>query len=120
MSREVASRVVERYGTALAGVLLFAAFAATAPRFLDPTNLLNVLKHGSVLALKTSVHARIKARVSMATVLPLGIDRSSLCCRRGKRRVGLTASRVARLDHDPEQFSEKITPRTKDLGGSPQ
>ena len=31
--------------------LLFAVFAATAPRFLDPTNLLNVLKHASVLAL---------------------------------------------------------------------
>ena len=45
------SGIIERYGTALAGVLLFAAFAATAPRFLDPTNLLNVLKHASVLAL---------------------------------------------------------------------
>jgi ribose transport system permease protein len=45
------SHLIERYGTALAGVLLFTAFAATAPRFLDPTNLLNVLKHGSVLAL---------------------------------------------------------------------
>ena len=43
--------VIERYGTALAGVVLFAAFAATAPRFLDPANLLNVLKHASVLAL---------------------------------------------------------------------
>jgi ribose transport system permease protein len=43
--------VIQRYGTALAGVLLFAVFAATAPRFLDPTNLLNVLKHASVLAL---------------------------------------------------------------------
>jgi ribose transport system permease protein len=42
---------IERYGTALAGLVLFAAFAATAPRFLDPTNLLNVLKHASVLAL---------------------------------------------------------------------
>jgi ribose transport system permease protein len=43
--------VIERYGTGLAGLLLFAVFAATAPRFLDPTNLLNVLKHASVLAL---------------------------------------------------------------------
>jgi ribose transport system permease protein len=43
--------VLERYGTALAGVALFAIFAVTAPRFLDPTNLLNVLKQGSVLAL---------------------------------------------------------------------
>ena len=43
--------VTERYGTALAGLVLFAVFAATAPRFLDPTNLLNVLKHASVLAL---------------------------------------------------------------------
>ncbi len=43
--------VLERYGTALAGLMLFAVFAATAPRFLDPTNLLNVLKHASVLAL---------------------------------------------------------------------
>jgi ribose transport system permease protein len=31
--------------------VLFAVFAATAPRFLDPANLLNVLKHASVLAL---------------------------------------------------------------------
>jgi ribose transport system permease protein len=45
------TEVIQRYGTALAGLLLFAAFAATAPRFLDPTNLLNVLKHASVLAL---------------------------------------------------------------------
>ena len=43
--------VIERYGTGLAGLMLFAVFAATAPRFLDPTNLLNVLKHASVLAL---------------------------------------------------------------------
>ena len=43
--------LLERYGTALAGVALFVIFAATAPRFLDPTNLLNVLKQGSVLAL---------------------------------------------------------------------
>ena len=42
---------IERYGTALAGLVLFAVFAATAPRFLDSTNLLNVLKHASVLAL---------------------------------------------------------------------
>jgi ribose transport system permease protein len=43
--------VIERYGTALAGVVLFLIFAATAPRFLDAANLLNVLKHASVLAL---------------------------------------------------------------------
>jgi ribose transport system permease protein len=43
--------VIERYGTALAGVILFLIFAATAPRFLDPTNLLNTMKHASVLAL---------------------------------------------------------------------
>jgi ribose transport system permease protein len=43
--------VIERYGTGLAGLLLFTLFAAIAPRFLDPTNLLNVLKHASVLAL---------------------------------------------------------------------
>src|SRR5882762_10446853 len=43
--------LIERYGTGLAGLVLFAIFAATAPRFLDPANLLNVLKHASVLAL---------------------------------------------------------------------
>jgi len=47
----IARDLLERYGTALAGVALFVIFAATAPRFLDPTNLLNVLKQGSVLAL---------------------------------------------------------------------
>ena len=40
--------LIERYGTGLAGLLLFVVFAAVAPRFLDPTNLLNVLKHASV------------------------------------------------------------------------
>src|SRR5438874_682084 len=43
--------LIERYGTGLAGLALFAIFAATAPRFLDPTNLLNVGKHASVLGL---------------------------------------------------------------------
>ena len=43
--------IIERYGTALAGLVLFLVFAATAPRFLDATNILNVLKQGSVLAL---------------------------------------------------------------------
>jgi ribose transport system permease protein len=43
--------VIQRYGTGLAGLILFAVFAAIAPRFLDTTNLLNVLKHASVLAL---------------------------------------------------------------------
>src|SRR5262245_40035831 len=42
---------IERYGTALAGLALFVLFAVTAPRFLDPANLLNVLKHARVLAL---------------------------------------------------------------------
>lgn len=45
------TEVIQRYGTGLAGIVLFAIFAATAPRFLDPTNILNVLKHASVLAL---------------------------------------------------------------------
>jgi ribose transport system permease protein len=45
------AKVIERYGTGLAGLVLFAVFALAAPRFLDPTNLLNVLKHASVLAL---------------------------------------------------------------------
>jgi len=43
--------IIERYGTALAGLVLFVVFAATAPRFLDATNIFNVLKQGSVLAL---------------------------------------------------------------------
>lgn len=43
--------VIARYGTGLGGLVLFVIFAVAAPRFLDPTNLLNVLKHASVLAL---------------------------------------------------------------------
>jgi len=43
--------MIERYGTALAGVVVFIVFAAIAPRFLDATNLVNVLKQASVLAL---------------------------------------------------------------------
>ena len=45
------AKIIARYGTGIAELVLFAVFAATAPRFLDPTNLLNVLKHASVLAL---------------------------------------------------------------------
>ena len=39
------------YGTALAAAALFAIFAAAAPNFLNPTNLLNVLKQVSFLAI---------------------------------------------------------------------
>jgi ribose transport system permease protein len=43
--------LLARYGTALAAAALFLVFAATAPNFLDPTNLLNVLKQLSVLVI---------------------------------------------------------------------
>jgi len=39
-----------RYGTFFAGCLLFIFFAAFAPNFLSPMNLLNIVKHISVLA----------------------------------------------------------------------
>src|SRR6266481_9857052 len=45
------ARFIATYGTALAAVLVFCIFAATAPNFLNPTNLLNVLKQISFLAI---------------------------------------------------------------------
>ena len=39
------------YGTALAAAILFCIFAVAAPNFLNPTNLLNVLKQVSFLAI---------------------------------------------------------------------
>jgi len=46
-----ASGFLATYGTALAAVILFCIFAAAAPNFLNPTNLLNVLKQVSFLAI---------------------------------------------------------------------
>lgn len=43
--------VLAKYGTAIAAVILFCVFAAAAPNFLNPTNLLNVLKQVSFLAI---------------------------------------------------------------------
>jgi ribose transport system permease protein len=43
--------VIERFGTALAGLALIAAFAVLAPNFASPANLLNVLKDTSFLAI---------------------------------------------------------------------
>ena len=43
--------VVERYGTAIAGLALVLFFVAAAPNFASPTNLLNVLKETSFLAI---------------------------------------------------------------------
>jgi len=45
------ARFIATYGTALAAVLVFCIFAATAPNFLNPTNLLNILKQISFLAI---------------------------------------------------------------------
>lgn len=42
---------IERYGTALAGLALVLFFVAAAPNFASPTNLLNVLKETSFLAI---------------------------------------------------------------------
>ncbi len=44
-------RVLTRYGTALAGAALFAVFAATAPVFLTPENLLLILKETAFLGI---------------------------------------------------------------------
>jgi ribose transport system permease protein len=46
-----ATAVVERFGTALAGLALAVFFLAFAPNFGSPTNLLNVAKDTSVLAI---------------------------------------------------------------------
>jgi ribose transport system permease protein len=46
-----ARRIVATYGTAIAALLLFAFFAVAAANFLNPTNLLNVLKQVSFLAI---------------------------------------------------------------------
>jgi ribose transport system permease protein len=43
--------IVERYGTALAGAALVAFFALAAPNFTNPTNLLNIGKETSFLAI---------------------------------------------------------------------
>lgn len=44
-------RVLATYGTAIAALLLFCFFAVAAQNFLNPTNLLNVLKQVSFLAI---------------------------------------------------------------------
>ena len=44
-------RILATYGTAIAALLLFGFFAVAASNFLDPTNLLNVLKQVSFLAI---------------------------------------------------------------------
>ena len=46
-----AARFVATYGTAISAAILFLIFAAAAPNFLNPTNLLNVLKQVSFLAI---------------------------------------------------------------------
>ena len=43
--------VIERYGTALAGAALIVFFLAFAPNFSNPTNLLNIVKDTSFLAI---------------------------------------------------------------------
>jgi ribose transport system permease protein len=45
------ARFIATYGTALAAIAVFVIFAATAPNFLNPTNLLNILKQISFLAI---------------------------------------------------------------------
>lgn len=43
-------KIIETYGTALSGVVLFMIFALMAPNFISPTNLMNVVKDASFLA----------------------------------------------------------------------
>src|SRR5260370_41458522 len=43
--------VVERYGTALAGLALIAFFAISAPNFASPGNIVNVMRETSFLAI---------------------------------------------------------------------
>src|SRR5262245_25015815 len=51
MSRQGDGSFLATYGTALAAAILFGVFAVAAPNFLNPTNLLNVLKQVSFLAI---------------------------------------------------------------------
>jgi ribose transport system permease protein len=51
MTRFDIPRFVATYGTALAAVVVFFMFAVAAPNFLNPTNLLNILKQVSFLAI---------------------------------------------------------------------
>ena len=51
MGRIDAGELIGRYGTALAGLVLFAVLVAVAPNFASVTNLLNVLKDTSFLAI---------------------------------------------------------------------
>jgi ribose transport system permease protein len=44
-------KIIETYGTAIAGGALFIVFALVAPNFTSPTNLMNVLKDASFLAI---------------------------------------------------------------------
>ena len=69
------------YGTALAAAILFCIFAVAAPNFLNPTNLLNVLKQVSFLAI---LGARLRARAHHGRARPLVRQRLQL--RRGGRR----------------------------------
>lgn len=43
--------IIERYGTAIAGLALMGVFAVLAPNFANPQNLLNILKDTSFLAI---------------------------------------------------------------------
>ena len=45
------ARFVAVYGTAISAAILFVIFAVAAPNFVNPTNLLNVLKQVSFLAI---------------------------------------------------------------------
>ena len=51
MTRSHARHIVATYGTAIAALLLFLFFAVAANNFINPTNLLNVLKQVSFLAI---------------------------------------------------------------------
>ena len=43
--------LIETYGTALSGAVLFVFFVIMAPNFISPTNLMNVVKDASFLAI---------------------------------------------------------------------
>lgn len=50
-ARDGIARILATYGTAIAALILFCFFAVMASNFLNPTNLLNVLKQVSFLAI---------------------------------------------------------------------
>jgi ribose transport system permease protein len=82
--------VVGRYGTAMAGVALIAFFAAFASNFANPTNLLNVAKETSFLAI-----------LSLGFMLALRISELDLSVAEVASLAAVTAGWMIQSRYDP-------------------